>query len=726
VVIRAILALLLALTLSSAAAQAWLMQKKHQGTSITSVQLSGSSVQFAASGPYYVGTLTTNLSPQTPTFNNLSGAFYQLVGSAGSCSGGDTTHFQIMNGGDVYTNALLAGTYKLCITAGAARIASYTATFAGITEGHKIDASSATYCTGNGSGTRASPWQSVCIQNAVKAAVAGDTVFLPAGNWALNTANTGVTISKTINLVGAGSGNRFSAVGNPLAPGYTDPCPTSLSTLTCVATEGTTTILATTGGWIHFSSCNNVSVSHLFVDGSRVATGGGNYSTLNFANCRGVTVNDIRVLGFDNSAVSGETQFAINATNNALVENSSLAAPIDLSGGGVWYSPGGGLQSGVGNYHTVKNNYFYGSGFNPIALDNVIFTGNVVFQGDYPNGSKPDFDPSFGLAGCAIGPGANCIVNDRHNGSYYFAAINNYFLANGHSFGAGAGVNDPGTAGGVNGLIFTGNTLVAASAAIDSCVWHYYDYTQPNNPYDPSNAHRPYVDCTPDLYVAGGAEGMQVNGNVNSDCRKSSSPSAGFTSTNNSIIAASSAQLDAAGTGIIYCWLTATAHVQHDNTVVNFTAQQNYLSSPHNLYLYSAASLNETLNPNVTGNYCAGGSTFIQTDATSCATTGFTTPPTVSFTLGLLYYDPIQAAYNVPFTTTNFTAQYGAVKWLTSTSPKTPTRGGQSGTGCNGKACGWSYVPPVYLSEVRHGQTVYMWTMDSAHNISAPASALIH
>jgi hypothetical protein len=75
---------------------------------IESIQLSGSNVHFAASGPYYVGTLTTNLSPQTPTYNNLSGASYQLVASGGSCSGGDTTHFQIIGDG-VYTNTLAAG-----------------------------------------------------------------------------------------------------------------------------------------------------------------------------------------------------------------------------------------------------------------------------------------------------------------------------------------------------------------------------------------------------------------------------------------------------------------------------------------------------------------------------------------------------------------------------------------------------------------------------------------
>jgi hypothetical protein len=54
--------------------------------SIQSVVLSGGNVTYdSATGPFYVGTLTANMSPTTPVF---SGA-HQLVGSGGSCSGID-------------------------------------------------------------------------------------------------------------------------------------------------------------------------------------------------------------------------------------------------------------------------------------------------------------------------------------------------------------------------------------------------------------------------------------------------------------------------------------------------------------------------------------------------------------------------------------------------------------------------------------------------------------
>src|SRR6266436_5275177 len=262
---------------------------------IQSVQLSGSTVQFAASGPYYVGTLTTNLTPQTPTFNNISGASYQLAASGGSCSGGDTTHFQIIGDG-VYTNALAAGTYRLCITASATGVASYTATFTGITEGHKIDAAT-TYCASNGggNGSSGSPWQAACIQAAVNAAVAGDTVFLAAGNWALHTGSGGdtpVVVPIGINFVGAGSGNTFNTYGTPNydnTTGTNDLCPTASSNITCVYPVGTNNNSGL-GGYIRFGgtdwtpSCTNVTVTHLYIDGSLVTAGGGQWATLNSIN----------------------------------------------------------------------------------------------------------------------------------------------------------------------------------------------------------------------------------------------------------------------------------------------------------------------------------------------------------------------------------------------------------------------------------------------------------
>jgi hypothetical protein len=109
--------------------------------SIQSVVLSGDNVTYdSATGPFYVGTLTANMSPTTPVF---SGA-YQLVGSGGSCSGGDTTHFQIVNG-DVETagtSAPAAGSYTICVTASETGLTSVTQAFT-ITAGHLINAQSA-------------------------------------------------------------------------------------------------------------------------------------------------------------------------------------------------------------------------------------------------------------------------------------------------------------------------------------------------------------------------------------------------------------------------------------------------------------------------------------------------------------------------------------------------------------------------------------------------------
>jgi hypothetical protein len=322
---------------------------------IESVAFSGSSVQFAASGPYYVGTLTTNLDPQTPTFNNLTGASYQLVASGGSCSGGDTTHFQIIGDG-VYTNTLAAGTYTLCITASATGLTPYTATFAGITEGNKIDAATS-YCAANGGGDgSSSPWQAACIQAAMNAASNGDTVYLASGNWELSTANPPATTSKSINLVGAGSGNTFNAYGQPNNASGDHLAATTSNNITRIYTSGTSYINgAGTGGYVGFSSCANVAVAHIFVDGSLATDGGGPWGTLNFNNCSKVDVNDIRVLAFSDSAISAEAQFWIGATNNVTAENSVFA---DTYVSGQFYPSAGVLEVIVGNYVTVTNSSF--------------------------------------------------------------------------------------------------------------------------------------------------------------------------------------------------------------------------------------------------------------------------------------------------------------------------------------------------------------------------------
>jgi hypothetical protein len=661
---------------------------------IESVQLSGSSVQFAESGPYYLGTLTTNLGPQTPTFNNLSGASYQLVASGGSCSGGDTTHFQI-SGDGIYTTTLAAGTYTLCITASATGVTPYTATFAGITEGHKIDAA-AGYCANNGggNGSSSSPWQASCIQAAVDAAVNGDTVFLAAGNWALHTGGVGdtpVTITASINLVGAASGNTFNVYGQP---NYSNTAATNLcpsTSITCVATTGTNNTSGQ-GGFIQFvgtsefsgTACTNVAASHIYIDGSAATAGGGQYGTLNFLNCPGpIAVSDIRVLNFHTNSIASESQFATDQISNLTVQNSVFTVPVDSSNPS-FYAGNEIFSIGGGNTALIKNNVFYQASLNPIVVDSVIYTGNVNVM-DYDGVARVGIAPAFGIAGCGLG--RLCIYDGGTTGTYHFLATNNYFYAVGESFGTGGGVNDPGTGGGVSDLNWTGNWIVANVGSIAGCVWHVF-----------SNCPTGQV---------GSADGMQVNGTggASGNCTIDLSGTC-FNITNNSILATTNAILDATGNGITS---PSAPNPDHNNTTVNFNAHQNYLSSAGNRYLSDSG----TINPSVTGNYCAGGSTFTQTNLTSCATSGFTTPPTVSFTLGLL--EQRGGTYDVPFTVTNFTAQYGAVQWLASTSFTTPSPTDSR----------WAYVPPVYLSGVTHGQTVYLWVMDSANHISTPGSTLI-
>ena len=684
---------------------------------ITSVQLSGSSVLFSASGPYYLGTLTTNLSPQTPTFNNLNGASYQLVASGGSCSGGDTTHFQI-SGDGVYTNALAAGTYKLCITASATGVTPFTATFTGITEGNKIDAV-ASYCAANGggNGTSGSPWQDACIKAAENAAVNGDTVFLQAGNWSLPTNGTFVTTSKSINLVGAGSGNTFDAYGHPSNASSTDLCPST--SMTCVATTGSSTCAtqsggspqgnACTGGAVSFTNCSNVVVTHINFDGSNATAGGDADATLNFRDCPGpLAVDDIRLLTYNQVAVNvPETQFfptSINIPQSSCtaagstglnVKNSIFALPTGNTNG-----PANVFEDVFVSGAFITNNVFWQFGYNPTDDDCIVFTGNVetLTSGTWaykilgPTGC--DFDPGNT-------PGYTCPTNGGsvgQQGSFHATFANNYLNATGQMLGIGGGVNDPSGAGGISDLHYTGNWVFATTGAIDSCT---YRIQGGNN-------------CT-GTFGSGIPTGNAINATASSACA-SSNNGYPFDITNNSIVATTSAQLNMQGTGGSNCNNTTN----FPTFVYGVNATKNYFSGPNSTGGVQYNSNANTVSPVVTGNYCAGGQTFTQTDSTTCATTGFTTQPTVSFTLGSLYYDTIRGAFAVPFTTTNFSAQYGAVQWLTSTSSTPPTPSGQSGTGAT-----WSYVPPVSLSNVAHGNTVYIWVMDSANNISPPASAVI-
>jgi hypothetical protein len=731
-----------------------------------------------------VGSATASISANPATIPNggssspLPALLTWTSTNATSCAG---TGFSTGGAASGSVSVSPTTTTSYSVTCGGAP-ASATVTVAGTL----INAATA-YCAANGggNGSAGSPWQAACIQAAHTAATKGDTIFLQAGNWALSTAASPVIFTKAVNLVGAGSGNTFNVYGNPSNANGTDLCPST--SITCIATVGTSTTSGT-GGWLQYSGCGvsdsngsgPVAIAHIFIDGSLVTAGGDASGTVNFRGCSGspesIDVNDIRVLGFNNSPFSEEAQFSFDSSNNITMENSVFAAPLYVGGGGLCAVPP--IFVVVSTGLTINNSYFFEAGIPPIDVDNFVLNGSTVIQGDDGSGNTFGTLNSIGVPGCGIGPGAGC-PNGGHNGTYNIAFTNNYMQANGQPFGVGGGLNDPGTGGGINALTFTGNTIVGGRTALDSCVWHYYDYTIPNNPYDPNNANMPYYRCAPGS-IGGGSEGMQINGTVQSDCTQSATPSAGFAVTNNNITGVTSAALNAAGTGAIRCLLapvtghlasnniississmvgivigtlvtdennpgaipsntTVTAvngacgtncvtlsanttttstdtldfRVLHDNSVVNFNAQKNYMNSPHNLYLSSKASLNETINPTVINNYCTGGTAFTQTDATTCATSGFTTPPTCSFTIGTM------SGSTVPFASTIFTAQYGTVQWLASTLSTAPTSGGQAGGNS------WGLVPPVSLTSVSHGDTVYMWVMDSVNHISSCGSSFV-
>ncbi len=769
---------------------------------IASIILDNTATTTGLSSGTLVGTLSVPLSAPTPTFPyagtnlHLSTSGADSGGVCNGTNGAANGSFQITSAGILETNGSpTAGTKLICVAAAAAGVTASGQAFT-ITVGNLIDAS--TFCAGHGggSGTQASPWTDRCIQFAVDAAVTGDTVFLAAGNWALHTGSGGdvpVTITKSINFIGAGSGNTFDAYGQALysditatatgtvtiagtvmtvasspaptgtwvpgllvtgsgitagtviasngtgiggagtynvltsqtvssptvatAGGVHDLCPTA-GGITCVATTGTNNTMGL-GGYITFvgtsefsgTDCTNVYVGHLYIDGSLKTASGGQWATLNSRTCPGpIVFDDIRLLTFGNTGISSESQFSPNETDNITVKHSVFAAPIDAnpSSAGAFYSGVEALNWGQGNHGLFKNNLLFQAPFNPIYTDNVTFTGNVLVA-DFDGIAKYYQNPGFAIAGCSLT--LTCGPNGGTTGSYSFFATNNYLYSSGQKLGTGGGVNDPGSgaAFAVSDLNWSGNWIIADSGSIAGCEWHIFG----GNPMNCQSGH-----------VFAGTNGMQVNGTggpgttsggwAGGPCSTDPSGTC-FNITNNSILSTTTAVLDATGNGVLP---NSGPTPNHVNTTVNFNATQNYMVSSSNQYLHDSNSIN----PSVTGNFCVT-STFTQSDSSTCATTGFITLPTASFTLGPAYLSG--ADDYAPFATTAFTAQYGAVKWLASTSSTTPSSGGQTGTGCNGAACSWSFVPPVYLKGATHGQTVYLWTMDSVNNISSPASALI-
>jgi hypothetical protein len=538
----------------------------------------------------------------------------------------------------------------------------------------------ATYCAANGGGDGSSgnPWHDTCIQAAVNAAAAGDTVFLAAGNWSLPVTGAGVTVAKQLNIVGAGSGNTFDAYGHP-----NNPTGNPVGTYTRIYTSGT--FGGGSGGFLKCTGGGPMNVSHLFVDGSLAAAGSTpqDAATLTFNNCPSPTasvgpyVNDIRSWGGNGHAWGYyETQFMVYQTGALTLKNSMISeAPIIFN---TQYPPSQIFQSQEYNKELVSNNIFYQAYPNPFYSDNETYYANQMYQYTDSLGGTA-YIPSFGIGGCNTG---GCSWNSSVTGSYHLYAFDNYFYGAGQAYETGAGINDPGFEFIVNDLQWAGNWLLADTGAIGSCQAHLFGGT----------------NCASGS-MTNTSNGMQVNF-IQGTQTQCGGP-CNFSITNNSIIATTLAELDATGSG----YVSSTAY---QDSTINFIAHQNYLSSPS-----APQYLNDihTINASVSNNVGDGAGGKGQMDV---AVGSFTQIPTVAFTLGELSNGAVSFAGSSFVGGPTFTAQYGAVKWLASTSSTTPTSGDAR----------WNYLPPMSLA-VTHGSTVYMWVMDSVNHISAPASAVV-
>jgi hypothetical protein len=622
------------------------------------------------------------------TIPNGGSAVLTWDSSAGSCTGTGFTASAAF--GTATVSPSTTTTYS--VNCGGAT-ASATVTVSGTLRQPATDGTCA--ANGGGSGTSASPWRYNCIQAAVNAASAGDTILLAGGNWRLDTADaTFVGIDKAgLTLVGAGSGNTVDAYGHINNAAGTTQCPTAGTSITCIYQTGTSHAASSPvpGGIIvvgqincvvpfacpvqAFSdtNCANETFTHIFFDGS-AATAGGDYAgLLSINNCAGpITLADIRFLTANSHLTGGtETQLAPSGTQDILIRDSMMANPL-VSGN---YSWGQALESVLDLRETLINNYFWQGAYNPTDNDSVVYKGNYTDVSLINNAVNQG---AMGPTGCSIGPSASpCVTNSSLDGTFHFTTSNNYFTGGTGMFALGGSINDPSTNGNINDLHFTGNWLYGADVALDACIWHL------------SSAQG---NC------AGG--GMSINAQADAGCNLSSN-SQPYLNTNNSLIGTASAHLNAAASGgTMLCYDVANpSGTPITIKVFNYTAQTNYLSSPSNQYNTNSNSFS----PTVTGNFCSG-SSFTQTDSSTCATTGFTTPPSVSFALGTLSNGIVQ------FSSTSFGAQYGAVKWLASTSSVTPTPSDSR----------WSFTPPVSLA-MSHGDTVYMWVMDSVC-VTAPGS----
>jgi hypothetical protein len=750
----------------------------------------------------YVGTLSTTLSSGTPPF---AGSYTILNSnpSGGKCTtgtldGAATTHFQIARTDQLqYKSSATAGTsYNICLQATSGSNSTtqeFTVTV------HSIRNASAASSGCTGTGTSASPWNYLCIQNAANAAAVGDTVFLPGGNWALRTGDaTYVSIDKAITFLGAGSGNTFDTWGHINNASATDMCPTRGAAITCLYTTGTshpygdTTLtggtLAPAGGIIFGNgsgsldnNCVNLTIANMFVDGSQATDGGGVDGLMVIWNCAGPTlVTNIRHL-MNNGNTSAEGMFYPVQTNNLTVQHSLFAA----TGGGEAFQTNGG--NGIGTGYTINNIVMWQYTFNPITISNIAFMNSQ----EYVQNTSVSY---YGfMAGSNMG-GGNCSQTGvtppggTCDGDYNISVNNNLFWGgNSRTTTVGGSINDPSTSGGIAKLNLTGNWVFGSDAEIDSCEWFprsigqnqctatsiqataascsggTITFTAANTGinagdqfgavgFAPSGYNQFFTAATANtstvtasVATCPGTEtalgyvfqlagvGMTINTNVDSSCNVSDWTGQPFNVTNNSIVGTSAAAINVSGNATvgIRCWLPGfTGYSLIPINVYNFLGQKNYLSSPSNQYITNAA----TINPTQSSNYC-NGKIGTWSGGSACNTSNFSTPPTVSFTLGNLFYNPAQGANVVPIISPTFSAQYGAVQWVAvdcatpcSSPPTTPLSSDSRWSSNNGSfpnSAANSYIPPVSLSGVGHGNTVYLWVMDSANNISALASAVV-
>jgi hypothetical protein len=648
--------------------------------------------------------------------------------AGGNCSTGtlDNTHF-ILNGDALQSNGAVAGTtYNVCVQATAGG-GSTTQEFTVAAHAVRNASAASAGCTGNG--TSASPWNYLCIQNAVNAASLGDTVFLSGGNWRLNTAPTDtarVVINKSLNLVGVGSGNTFDTWGHVSNANGSSMCPTAGSSITCVYTAGTSYVLGTApndaGGILigtitQFSlqaSCNNINISHINFDAERATNGGDYEGILVIRYCAGpTTITDIRHNTYGGTPAGGtlsnpETMIFPDLSNNVTIANSMIAEPESSISSGAYQGnfvlePVGG--QGLGNFQTIRNTIFYQFWAAPTNNSNVNFTGNATYM--YNDGvGSPGQDFYYGTTGATVGGSGAVYCSEVPSGtgqcigSIHNNTTNSIFYGRNNIVAIGGGINDPTTNGALQDVNVTGNWIIGSTADIDSCVWHPFN--------DQGNC-------------ANHQQGMAINILVDSSCNVSNNGTP-FNITNNSLIGTGVAEINVSGTDSFTCYQGSTqsgGSVLLPTTVYGVNAKNNYFSSPSNQYITNA----NTMSPVQTNNYCtpAAGTVI------GCATTGFNTAPTVSFNLGPLTDDPVKGRI-VPINSPSFTAQYGAVQWLASTSSTMPTASDARWSSNNGSfpnSAANSYIPPVSLSNVTHGDTVYMWVMDSANNISAPTSAVV-